>query len=87
MQIVHQRIKLGSLSYLRADERALLLWTMVVLNDLNILYSCVVMSGTDPSDKSPNGLARNQGQSPYSRTSWAVPLNTARAFDTPARES
>lgn len=59
MNIDYLHADLKSLDYLDTDERTLLLWSLVVLNDLNQLYACLVMSQTNPRDKSPVGLARH----------------------------
>ena len=50
MQVQHFQTNLGSLDYLNPEERRLLLWSMVALNELNLLYACVATSFTDPRD-------------------------------------
>jgi len=55
MQVQH--FQTNSLSRLpQPEERRLLLWSMVALNELNLLYACVATSFTDPGIP-PVGLA------------------------------
>ncbi len=87
MQVQHYRTDLGSLDYLNSEERRLLLWSMVALNELNLLYSAVAMSQTDPRDTSPIGLAR-QSQTVFFLTLLAGKLSEAwDAFERDFAES
>jgi hypothetical protein len=86
MQVQHYQTNLGALD-LNAEERRLLLWSMVALNEINLLYSCVAMSQTDPRDTSPLGLAR-QSQTLFFLTLLAGKLSEAwDAFERDFAES
>jgi hypothetical protein len=51
-------VDIGSLP-LNTGERGLLLWSMVVLNEINLLHSCVFTSMAQSDDTSPSGLAKH----------------------------
>jgi len=58
MQIQHIRTELKTFDHLTLDERRLLLWSMVVMNDLNLLRASAALSASDSEDRMPVGRAR-----------------------------
>jgi hypothetical protein len=57
--IRHFRIELRTLRTLTKDELRLLLWSMVALNDLNVLHASIVLSMPGPGEVDSIGLARH----------------------------
>jgi len=76
MQIQHFLLDLRTLDPLTKEERGLLLWTMVVLNELNLLHATAAMSKVPPECGTPLDLVR-QSQALFFMTLLAGKQNEA----------